>query len=182
MKISKIWFDNNRIYGLTDDGRTLWQSLLYYRRLQHATPEQREDYEMDDEGIHWYQLDEDVSFESFEYDDPEPTGVSLVFLSHPELNAAAVGRRLGISQSLMAQYINGNMINNLQSCKERFSTCILKMVYLKLNPQSNPKVDEVLHLNDLIRMFANTENPLWGMASDESVATRIEIMYAYSPK
>ena len=58
----------------------------------------------------------------------------------------------------------------------------LKMVYLKLNPQSNPKVDEVLHLNDLIRMFANTENPLWGMASDESVATRIEIMYAYSPK
>ena len=39
-----------------------------------------------------------------------------------------------------------------------------------------------LHLNDLIRMFANTENPLWGMASDESVATRMEIMYAYSPK
>ena len=47
------------------------------------------------------------SFESFEYDNPEPTGISLVFLSHPELNAAAVGRRLGISQSLMAQYING---------------------------------------------------------------------------
>jgi len=28
-------------------------------------------------------------------------------VSHPELNASAVGRRLGISQSLMAQYING---------------------------------------------------------------------------
>ena len=40
-------------------------------------------------------------------DDPEPVGVSKVFLSHPELNAAAIGRRLGISQSLMAQYING---------------------------------------------------------------------------
>ena len=63
--------------------------------------------EMDDEGIHWYALDEDVSFESFEYDDPEPVGISRVFLSHPELNASAVGRRLGISQSLMAQYING---------------------------------------------------------------------------
>ena len=62
---------------------------------------------MDEEGIHWYALDEDVSFESFEYDDPEPTGISFIFLSHPELNAAAVGRRLGISQSLMAQYING---------------------------------------------------------------------------
>ena len=74
------------------------------------------------------------------------------------------------------------MINDLLSCKERFSLCILKMVYLKLHPQSNPMVEEVLHLNDLIRMFANTENPLWGMASDESVATRMEIMYAYSPK
>ena len=107
MRISKIWFADDRIYVQTDDGRTLWQSLLYYRRLRNATEEQRADYETDDEGIHWYALDEDVSFESFEYDDPEPTGVSKVFLSHPELNAAAVGRRLGISQSLMAQYING---------------------------------------------------------------------------
>ena len=107
MKISKIWFADDRIYGLTDDGRELWQSLLYYRRLRQATDEERANYEMDDEGIHWYDLDEDVSFESFEYDDPEPTGISSIFLSHPELNASAVGRRLGISQSLMAQYING---------------------------------------------------------------------------
>ena len=107
MKISKIWFDGDRIYGQTDDGRTLWQSLLYYRRLRGATEAERQDYEMDDEGIHWYALDEDVSFESFEYDDPEPVGISRIFLSHPELKASAVGRRLGISQSLMAQYING---------------------------------------------------------------------------
>lgn len=107
MKISKIWFADDRIYGLTDDGRTLWQSLLYYRRLRNATDAERADYEIDDEGIHWYELDEDVSFESFEYDNPEPTGISRVFLTHPELNASAVGRRLGISQSLMAQYING---------------------------------------------------------------------------
>ena len=107
MKISKIWFADDRIYGLTDDGRELWQSLLYYRRLRNATDEERANYEIDDEGIHWYDLDQDVSFESFEYDDPEPTGISRIFLSHPELNASAVGRRLGISQSLMAQYING---------------------------------------------------------------------------
>ena len=107
MRISKIWFADDRIYGLTDDGRTLWQSLLYYRRLRNASDDERADYEMDDEGIHWFALDEDVSFESFEYDDPEPAGVAKVFLSHPELNAAAVGRRMGISQSLMAQYING---------------------------------------------------------------------------
>lgn len=107
MIITKIWFENERIYGLTDEGKTVWQSLPWYKRLKSATPEQRNDYEIDDEGIHWYALDEDVSFESFEYDNPEPQGISRIFLSHPELNASAVARRLGISQSLMAQYING---------------------------------------------------------------------------
>ena len=107
VKINKIWFADGRIYGQTDDGRTLWQSLLYYKRLLNATEEQRNRYEINTFGIRWEEVNEDISFESFEYDNPEPTGISLVFLSHPELNAAAVGRRLGISQSLMAQYING---------------------------------------------------------------------------
>lgn len=106
-RINKIWFADGRIYGQADDGRTLWQSLLYYKRLLNATEEQRNRYEINAFGIRWEELDEDISFESFEYDNPEPTGISRVFLSHPELNAAAVGRRLGISQSLMAQYING---------------------------------------------------------------------------
>lgn len=107
MKISKLWFENDRIYILTDDGRTLWQSLLYYRRLREATNEQRADYELDDEGIHWEALDEDVSFESFEYEDPEPQGVSRLFLTHPELNDAAIARRLGIDRGAMRQYVNG---------------------------------------------------------------------------
>ena len=107
MVLKKIWFQDGRIYGLTDEGKTVWQSLLWYKRLNAATDEQRNDYEMDDEGIHWYGLDEDISYESFEYDDPEPKGISRIFLSHPELNASAVARRIGISKSLMAQYING---------------------------------------------------------------------------
>lgn len=107
MKLLKIWFADGRIYGLTDDDRILWQSLLWYRRLASASDKQRADYEMDEEGIHWYALDEDISFESFEYDNPEPEGISRVFLMHPELNISAVARRLGIGQSLLAQYISG---------------------------------------------------------------------------
>ena len=118
MVLTKIWFDNGRIYGLTDKGETVWQSLLWYKRLKAATDEQRNNYEMDDEGIHWYDLDEDISFESFEYDDPEPQGISRVFLTHPELNASAIARRVGISQSLMAQYINGTK----KPSKERENT------------------------------------------------------------
>lgn len=107
MKITRIWFENERIYGTTDKGGVVWQSLLWYKRLRTASDEQRNDYEIDDEGIHWYNLDEDVSFESFDYENPEPQGLSRVFLTHPELNASAIARRVGISQSLMAQYING---------------------------------------------------------------------------
>mgnify|MGYP000022480565 CR=1 FL=1 len=51
MKIKRIWFADDRIYGETDDGRVLWQSLLYYKRLKNATHEQREDYEIDDEAF-----------------------------------------------------------------------------------------------------------------------------------
>lgn len=108
MKIKRIWFADGRIYGETDDGRVLWQSLLYYKRLRDATPEQRAIYEMDDEGIYWEDLDEYVSFESFEYENPEPTGFSLIFLLHPEINALAIGKRLGISQGVMTQYVNGS--------------------------------------------------------------------------
>ena len=107
MKLTRIWFEDNRIYGLTDTGNTVWQFLLWYKRLNAATEEQRNDYEMDEEGIHWYGLDERISYESFEYNDPKPQGISRLFLSHPELNVSAVARRIGISQSLMMQYING---------------------------------------------------------------------------
>lgn len=107
MRLTKIWFKDNRIYGQTDDGRTLWQSLLYYKRLLNATEQQRNNYRIGKMGIHWEELDEDVSFESFNYDNPEPAGISRFFLTHPEINASAVARRLGIQQSLLASYISG---------------------------------------------------------------------------
>ena len=107
MKAKRVWFEGERIYIETDDGRTLWQSVLYYQRLKNATDEQRNDYELGHFGIHWEEIDEDISYESFEYDNPEPTGISRIFLTHPELNASAVARRLGIQQRLLAQYIRG---------------------------------------------------------------------------
>ena len=63
--------------------------------------------EIDDEGIHWERLDEDVSLESFGYDNPEPEGVSRLFLTHPELNESAIARRLGIDRNVMRQYVSG---------------------------------------------------------------------------
>jgi hypothetical protein len=103
----KVWISDDKIFIETDDGRTLWQSILYYRRLIEATDEQRNNYELNAFGIHWEDIDEDVSYESFLYDNPEPVGISRFFLTHPELNASAIARRMGMKQSLLAAYIRG---------------------------------------------------------------------------
>ena len=81
--------------------------FLWYPRLKNATEEERNDYRINRLGIRWESIDEDISFESFTYDQPEPQGISRLFLTHPELNASAIARRLGMKQSLLAQYING---------------------------------------------------------------------------
>ena len=107
MKVKKIWFENEKLYAEMEDGHVLWQSILYYRRLVEATDEQRKNYALGHFGIHWEEIDEDVSYESFEYDNPEPVGISRLFLTHPELNASSVARRMGMKQSLLASYING---------------------------------------------------------------------------
>ena len=49
-----------------DDGRTLSLPLGWYPRLLHATKQERENWRLiaDGEGIHWPDLDEDISAEN----------------------------------------------------------------------------------------------------------------------
>ena len=44
-----------------DDGRTLGVPLAWFPRLFHATPQQRENFYLSRSGIHWEELDEDIS-------------------------------------------------------------------------------------------------------------------------
>ena len=48
------------------DGRTLSVPLAWYPRLLHGTPEERNNWRLigNGEGIHWPDLDEDISVES----------------------------------------------------------------------------------------------------------------------
>lgn len=108
MRVVKLWFEDEKIFILTDDDRELWQSLLWYPRLLNATLQQRQNYEIDNSGIRWEELDEDMSLESFLYEHPEPVGVAKIFRTFPELNVSAIARRMGIKQSLLAAYISGN--------------------------------------------------------------------------
>ena len=106
IKIEKIWLTDSAVWIRTSEGKEACESFADYPRLRFATPEQREQYEADDFGIHWESLDEDLSFEGF-FDKKEPTELYRLFMAHPELNVSAIARRIGISQSLMAQYISG---------------------------------------------------------------------------
>lgn len=47
------------------DGRTISIPLAWYPRLLHGTPDERNHWEWigDNEGIHWPELDEDISVE-----------------------------------------------------------------------------------------------------------------------
>ena len=107
MKIGKIWITDEWLYGLGDDGKTYRQSLLWYKRLLKAAPEDRDRYEISTIGIHWPSLGVDVSFESFSYEDAEPSALQRFFLTHPEINLAGFAARAGINATLLRNYING---------------------------------------------------------------------------
>jgi hypothetical protein len=59
----KVWFDENNMWVMLTDGRQLSVPLAYFPRLEHATTEQREKVVMSGggTGLHWEELDEDVS-------------------------------------------------------------------------------------------------------------------------
>lgn len=107
MKITKIWFDTDYIYGADESGNEYRQSLLWYPKLRTASDEHRATYTFGLGGIHWRALDEDISFESFTYEDAEPTAMQRFFLTHKEINVAEFARTIGMNATLLRNYING---------------------------------------------------------------------------
>ena len=80
---------------------------MWYPKLQEANNEQRQNYTFGFVGIHWRELNEDVSFESFLYADAVPSELQAFFLSHKEINVAEFAKRIGINPTLLRNYING---------------------------------------------------------------------------
>ncbi len=106
INVTEIWLTDSAVCIRTDDGKEAKERFADYPRLKYATEEQRCNFVSDANGIHWPELDEDLCFESF-FDKKDQTVLYRIFIEHPELNASAIARRLGISQSLFAQYISG---------------------------------------------------------------------------
>ena len=62
---SDLRFDEDTMWVDLVDGRTLGVPLAWFPRLLHATPEQRVRFRIgaSGEGLHWEELDEDISVE-----------------------------------------------------------------------------------------------------------------------
>ena len=56
-----VRFDDSTMWVDLSDGRTLGVPLAWFPRLLRATPKQRASCEIGRSGLHWEELDEDIS-------------------------------------------------------------------------------------------------------------------------
>ena len=56
-----VRFDEDSFWVDLEDGRTLGVPLVWFPRLLHGKPELREQFFLSPDGIHWDELDEDIS-------------------------------------------------------------------------------------------------------------------------
>ena len=60
---TRVYFGKERLYVCLSDGREISVPLSWFPRLQHATDDQRQQWELigNGVGIHWEDIDEDIS-------------------------------------------------------------------------------------------------------------------------
>lgn len=74
IKLIDIEVTEDTITAFLVDGRTISVPLVWSWRLSEATPEERANYEIigHGEGVHWPDIDEDISAEGMIYGIPAP--------------------------------------------------------------------------------------------------------------
>ncbi len=74
VRIKDIRVTEDTITAYLVDGRIISVPLAWSWRLSEATPEQRGNYEIigDGQGVHWPDIDEDISAEGMMYGIPAP--------------------------------------------------------------------------------------------------------------
>ena len=67
--VTKMWFDEDKIYFLLEDGRELGVPKAWFPKLIAASDKQLNNWRLigGGDGIHWPELDEDISIESLLY-------------------------------------------------------------------------------------------------------------------
>ncbi|MBQ9253461.1 MAG: DUF2442 domain-containing protein [Bacteroidales bacterium] len=70
--IKDIILSSKSITIITLSGEKYSQSLEFYPYLERATKEEKDNFNISILGLHWPNLDTDISFESFFYDFSKP--------------------------------------------------------------------------------------------------------------
>lgn len=92
--VEKVWLTDTAVWIRTADGKEACEKFVDYPRLRFATPEQRASFTLSGDGIHWEEIEEDLGFDGFFMEKPS-NPLYEVFISHPELNASAIARKVG---------------------------------------------------------------------------------------
>jgi hypothetical protein len=71
-RLLKISINEDEITAFLNDGRSISVPLAWSWRLSEATPKQRQHYEIigDGQGVHWPDINEDISVEGMLYGIP----------------------------------------------------------------------------------------------------------------
>jgi hypothetical protein len=74
VRIKDVEITDDTLTAHLMDGRTISVPLVWSWRLTEATPEQRANYEIigNGHGVHWPDIDEDISAEGMLYGTPAP--------------------------------------------------------------------------------------------------------------
>lgn len=109
--IKKVWFDNGKIWASTTDGEIVTKRLEVYPALLEATEEQREDFEIWDEGqsIRWESIDEDINItDLYEKDVVNyDNDVNRLLSKFPYLNLKVFAEQVGMHWTKLARYKYG---------------------------------------------------------------------------
>lgn len=104
--VKRVWADRAAICVELKDGRVGKEFFRDYEPLRKASPAERGNFRLDFDGVWFDGIGEGLELSGFFAPKKDnPTG--MVFWRHPEINAAAIARRLGIAQPLMAAYVSG---------------------------------------------------------------------------
>lgn len=63
VRATKAWCDEDSLWVDLSDGRTLGVPLVWFPRLLKASPAQRASVRLSTRGLHWDDIDEDISVE-----------------------------------------------------------------------------------------------------------------------
>lgn len=108
--IVKIGFTDHSVYVTHKNGKV--GSLLFkdFPRLENATKEQRQNYTVSPFGIHWEELDEDLSFDGFFNYTSERNEIADFFREFPEISMGKFAERIGISPAMLRHYACGTKV------------------------------------------------------------------------